>query len=66
MHLKYDEIPPPCRGDVVITDFAMEQGLDKENLMSMSRTKGQLNVMFLVLFLSDIVTAGGKHLEGFL
>ena len=36
-------------------------GLDKEDLLSMSRVKGKLGVIFL----SDIVTAGGKHLENF-
>ena len=36
-------------------------GLDKEDLFSISRVKGKLEVIFL----SDMVTADGKHLETF-
>ena len=39
----------------------MEQGLDKEDMLSMSRVKGKLGAIFL----SDIVTEDGKHLESF-
>ena len=59
LHLKYDELPAPRRGDVVILELAMEAGLDKDDLMSISRVKGKLGVVFL----SDMTTADGKHLE---
>ena len=39
----------------------MSMGLDKEDLLSMSRVKGKLGAIFL----SDMVTADGKHLETF-
>ena len=42
-------------------EFAMEGGLSKEDLLSMSRVKGKLGAIFL----SDLVTADGKHLETF-
>ena len=42
-------------------EYAMNMGLDKEDLLSMSRVKGKLGVIFL----SDMVTADGKHLETF-
>ena len=61
VHLKYDELPHPRRGDVVVMEYAMNMGLDKEDLLSMSRVKGKLGVIFL----SDVVTADGKHLETF-
>jgi hypothetical protein len=61
LHLKYDKLPTPRRGDVVIMELAMETGLEKEELMSMSRVKGKLGVIFL----SDITTADGKYLEDF-
>ena len=61
VHLKYDELPHPRRGDVVAMEYAMSMGLDKEDLLSMSSAKGKLGVIFL----SDMVTAGGKHLETF-
>ena len=54
--MKYDELPTPRRGDVVIMELAMEAGLGKEELMAMSRVKGKLGVIFL----SDITTADGK------
>ena len=59
--MKYDELPTPRRGDVVIMELAMETGFEKEELMSMSRVKGKLGVIFL----SDITTADGKYLEKF-
>ena len=52
VQLKYDELPHPRRGDVVVMEYAMIMGLDKEDLLSMSRAKGKLGVIFL----SDIVT----------
>ena len=61
VHLKYDELPYPRRRDVVVMEFTMSMGLDKENIMSMSRAKGRLGVIFL----SDMTTADGKHLEAF-
>ena len=61
LHLKYEELPPPRRGDVVVMELAMEAGLDKEDLMSMSRVKGKLGVIFM----SDMTTADGKHLEDY-
>ena len=42
-------------------EYAMSMGLDKEDLLSMSRVKGKLGVIFL----SDMTTADGKHLEVF-
>ena len=39
----------------------MSMGLDKEDLLSMSRVKGKLGIIFL----SDMTTADGKHLEVF-
>ena len=39
----------------------MEGGLDKEDLLAMSRVKGKL----CAIFLSDLVTADGKHMETF-
>ena len=42
-------------------EFAMEGGLDKEELLAMSRVKGKLGAIFL----SDLVIADGKHLETF-
>ena len=61
LHLKYDELPLPRRGDVGVMEFTMENGLDKDDLKSMSRVKGRLGAIFL----SDMVTADGKHLEDF-
>ena len=61
VHLKYDELPCPRRGDVVVMEFAMSIGLDKEDLMYMSRVKEKLGVIFL----PEITTADGKHLETF-
>ena len=46
---------------MVIMEFAMEGGLDKEELLAMSRVKGKLGAIFL----SDLVIADGKHLETF-
>ena len=59
LHLKYDELPAPRQGDVVIMELAMDTGLDKDDLMSVSRVKGKLGVIFL----SDMTTADGKYLE---
>ena len=42
-------------------EYAMSMGLDKKDLLSMSRVKGKLGVIFL----SEMVTADGKHLETF-
>ena len=61
VHLKYDELPHPRRGDAVVMEYAMSMGLDKEDLWSILRVKGKLGVIFL----SDMVTADGKHLESF-
>ena len=61
LNLKYEEIPLSREGDAVILEFAIEQGVDKEDMLSMSRVKGKLGAIFL----SDIVTADGKHLESF-
>ena len=61
VHLKYDELPLPRRGDVVVMEYAMSMGLDKEDLLSISRVKGKLGVIFL----SDMTTADGRHLEQF-
>ena len=61
VHLKYDKLHHPRRGDVVVMEYAMSMGLDKEDLLSMSRVKGKLGAIFL----SDMVTADGKHLETF-
>ena len=61
VHLNYDESPHPRCGDVVVMEFAMSMGLDKEDLVSMSRVKGRLGVIFL----SDMTAADGKHLESF-
>ena len=58
VHLKYDELPHPRRGGVGVMEFAMSMGLEKEDLMSMSRVKGRLGVIFL----SDMTTADGRHL----
>ena len=62
VHLKYDELLyyPRC-GEMVVMEFVMSMGLDKEDLMSMSKVKGRLGVIFL----SDMTTADGKHLESF-
>ena len=46
---------------MIVIEFAMSMGLDKEDLMSMSRVKGRRGVIFL----SDMTTANGKHLESF-
>ena len=40
-------------------EFAMSMGLDKENIMSMSRVKCKLGIIFL----SDMTTADGRHLK---
>ena len=61
LHLKYDELPAPRRGDVVIMELALDTGLDKDDLMSVSRVKGKLGVIFL----SDMTTANGKYLEDY-
>ena len=61
VQLKYSELPLPRRGDVVVMEYAMSMGLDKEDLLSMSRVKGKLGVIFL----SDMTTTDGKHLERF-
>ena len=49
VHLKYDKLPSPRQGDVAVVEFAMSMGLDKEDLMSMSRVKG------------NMTTADGRH-----
>ena len=59
LYLNQDKLPDPRQSDVVIMELAMETGLEKEDLMSMSRVKGKLGVIFL----SDITTADGKYLE---
>ena len=41
--------------------YAMSMGLDKEDLLYMSRVKSKVGVIFL----SDMVTADRKHLETF-
>ena len=61
VHLKHGKLPLPRRGDVVVKEYAMSMGVDKEDLLSMSRVKGKLGIIFL----SDITTADGKHLEVF-
>ena len=61
VHLKCSELPFPRRGDVVVMEYAMSIGLDKEDRQSISRAKGKLGVIFL----SDMTTADGKHLESF-
>ena len=61
LHLKYEGIPLHRRGDGVIMEFAMEGGLDKEDLLAISRVKGKVSAIFR----SDLVTADGKHLEIF-
>ena len=61
MHLKYTPIPLPRRRDYLIIDYAMSKSATKEDLSSMSRVRGLL----CAIFVSDIVTADGKHLEEF-
>ena len=39
----------------------MDKGLDKEDLLAMSRVKGKLGAIVL----SDLATADGRHLETF-
>ena len=56
VHLTYNELPHPRREDVVVMEYAMRMGLDKEDILSISRVKGKLEVIFL----SDMVTAGGN------
>ena len=41
--------------------YAINMGLDKEDLLSVSRVKGKLGVIFL----SDMVTTDEKYLENF-
>ena len=60
-HLKFDEIPLPRRRDRVIMELAMDVTKDKDLLGAIARVRGYLNVIFL----SDIVTADGRHLEHF-
>ena len=57
LHLKYDEISLPKRGDVVIIEFDFEQGFEKENLQTISRGKS----MPKEVLLSNLVAADGKH-----
>ena len=45
----------------MVMEYAMSMGLDKEDLLSMSRVKGKLGVVSLL----NMVTADGKHLENF-
>ena len=47
VHLKYSKLPLPRRGDMVVMEYAMSMGLGKEDLLSMSRVKGKLGVIFL-------------------
>ena len=47
VHLKYNELTLPRRGDVVVMEYAMSMGLDKEDLLSMSRVKGKLGILFV-------------------
>ena len=61
VHLKYSELPLPRRGDVVVMEYAMSMDLDREDILSMSRVKGKLGIIFL----SDMMTADDKHLEFF-
>ena len=49
------------RKDSLIMDFKISKGASKEDLLSMSRVRGLL----CIIFISDIVTADGKCLEGF-
>ena len=46
---------------MVVIEFAMSMGLDKEDRMSMPRVKGKLGVIFL----SDMTTADERHLKIF-
>ena len=48
VHLKYDELPHPRQGDVAAMEYAMSMGLDKEDLLSVSRVKCKLGVIFFV------------------
>ena len=60
VHLTYTTIPLPRRGDYLIMEYALSKGATNEERSSMSRVRGLL----CSLFVSDIVTADGKHLEG--
>ena len=62
LHLKYDEIPFPCRGAMVLIEFLLEQGTNKEKLAAMSRIKRRLNVCTVPVQYSH---NRRKHLEDF-
>ena len=38
--------PFPDAGDVVVMEYAMSMGLDKEDLLSMPKVKGKLGIIF--------------------
>lgn len=61
LHLAYDSIPFPRKGDKLVMDILMDRNKDKEQLMALARVRGFLNVIFL----SDIVTADGRYFEQF-
>lgn len=61
LHIKYNVLPNLRKGDNLIMEFATKQGVNKEDLLSMSRVRGSLRA----LFMSNIVTADGKFLEEF-
>ena len=39
LHPKYDVIPHPRRGDYLIIEFALEQGIDKEEILDISTVR---------------------------
>ena len=62
LHLEYETIPFPRRGDFLIMDRLRELTRnDQEQLKALARVRGSLNAIFF----SDLVTADGKYLEQF-
>ena len=61
LHPKYDIIPHPNRDDYLIIEFALEQGVNKEEVLDISVVRRSL----CAINISDTVTARGKFFEEF-
>ena len=61
IHIKYDDIPYPRGKDQLVMEVIMASMSSKAAVQSLNRCRCYLGA----LFLSDIATADGKHLEQF-
>ena len=60
-HMKYHPLPFPQERDQVIAEIILDGALSTAEIKSLSRCRGMLQCIFL----SDLVTADGRYLEGF-